>query len=95
MDTKRKANGTATPDTDDRAAKRRKVAVSPPVLQHTQSAQRTRARYLLDATCIQKLSQSLRSPAHIDIWRAATANLCRSLSICRKGRRASRPQLMG
>lgn len=32
MDTKRKANGTATPDNDDRAAKRRKLAVSLPVL---------------------------------------------------------------
>ena len=28
MDSKRKANGTATPDSDDRAAKRRKLAVS-------------------------------------------------------------------
>lgn len=40
MDTKRKANGTATPDSDDRAAKRRKVAVSLPALEQALSSQR-------------------------------------------------------
>ena len=38
MDSKRKANGAGTPDSDDRAAKRRKIAVSLPALLRTLNA---------------------------------------------------------
>lgn len=52
MDSKRKANGAGTPDSDDRAAKRRKIAVSLPALRQT-----------LDTLQVQRMSYSRFSDA--------------------------------
>jgi hypothetical protein len=68
MDSKRKANGTATPDSDDRVAKRRKLAVSLLVpVSHSTASHADRFFPLLDGMAIHCLSVQAQFHCHFGL----------------------------